>query len=498
MDATRASGTASENGGEQPQLSEALAVSRRSLLGSGLLGGAALLSAGTAGSCLLGAGRARAEETRAQRTRRGRSSDYGPLRPTPDQNGEAILALPAGFSYVSFSKTGDPLPGGAGVPALHDGMAAFAAGRNRVRLIRNHELNNPAGEFRFGVQVPPELAYDERAAGGCFTLDFDTRRKQVVRQFASLGGTLRNCAGGYAYRDTGWISSEETTVGPAQGFAQKHGYCFLVPAGADSAVRAVPLRGLGRFSHEAAVADSRGLIYETEDDGPAGFYRFTPSNPRRLTDGGLLQILGVQGDPSADLAVALPVGLRLPVRWIDIAQPDPDLEAGAPRVFVTGRAAGAAAFNRLEGIFRGQDGDSIYFVSTRGGVGFGQLWHYVPRGEGGELVLVYQSPLGSVLDSPDNICVTPGGAVLFCEDDASNDGDTHPLAPGLTNVNRLIGLGHAGESFEFAVNIASDSEFAGAVFSPDGEVLFVNVQGDREPGTGMTLAIWGPWAHGPF
>ena len=34
----------------------------------------------------------------------------------------------------------------------------------------------------------------------------------------------------------------------------------------------------------------------------------------------------------------------------------------------------------------------------------------------------------------------------------------------------------------------SDSEFAGATFSPDGQVLFVNIQ---HPG--HTLAIYGPW-----
>lgn len=33
-------------------------------------------------------------------------SPYGPLAPVPDQNSDAILALPSGFSYVTFSKTG--------------------------------------------------------------------------------------------------------------------------------------------------------------------------------------------------------------------------------------------------------------------------------------------------------------------------------------------------------------------------------------------------------
>ncbi len=93
--------------------------------------------------------------------------------------------------------------------------------------------------------------------------------------------------------------------------------------------------------------------------------------------------------------------------------------------------------------------------------------------------------------------VTPRGGILLCEDDASsNDGDTHPLAPGITDVNRLIGLTMAGSAFEFAVNTFNASEFAGACFSPDGRTLFVNIFGDGSPGSGMTCAIRGPWRNG--
>jgi secreted PhoX family phosphatase len=48
------------------------------------------------------------------------------------------------------------------------------------------------------------------------------------------------------------------------------------------------------------------------------------------------------------------------------------------------------------------------------------------------------------------------------------------------------------------VNILNDSEFAGGCFSPDGEILFVNLFGNDTPGSGMTCAIWGPWEHGPL
>lgn len=60
------------------------------------------------------------------------------------------------------------------------------------------------------------------------------------------------------------------------------------------------------------------------------------------------------------------MGLRLPVEWVDIADPDPNLEGGALSCFRQGRNLGGAAFSRLEGIFRGEDGRSIYFACACG------------------------------------------------------------------------------------------------------------------------------------
>jgi hypothetical protein len=380
-----------------------------------------------------------------------------------------------------------------------------------VRLIRNHELRNAAGDFTLGVDAPAHLRYDAKGMGGCLTLDFDTKRKRLVRQFVSIGGTFVNCSGGWSLHNSGWLTSEETTAGVKNGFDQPHGYNFLVPAGADSAVPAVPFKAMGRFAHEASVADERGIVYQTEDAGNnSGFYRFIPNDPRNLLAGGILQMLAVTGNPAATMFTGQSVGLRLPVSWVTIPVPDPNLEGGGLSCFAQGRAVGGAAFNRLEGLFRGEDGRSMYFLSTSGGTikapgtssGFGQLWHYLPADgrlqEEDQLVLVFESPSGSVLEAPDNLCLTPNGGVLFCEDDAIGDADTHPLAAGLGDVNRLVALGAKGEVFTFAVNVLNDSEFAGACFSPDGEVLFVNLFGDATPGSGMTCAIWGPWERGPL
>lgn len=425
---------------------------------------------------------------------------YGPLARTPDHNGQEILALPPGFRYVTFGKTGQLLMDGSGLtPRSHDGMECFAGPDGTVRLIRNHENRNAAGVATLGV---PHAAtpYDARAFGGTVTIDFDPVGMHPVREFVSICGTTVNCAGGRAYRDVGWLTCEETTVDHRQGFAQPHGYTFLVPAAASAALP-LALKEMGRFAKEAAVADERnGIVYQTEDNGnSSGFYRFIPRDADDLARGGRLQMLKVAGAPGFNGFAGQTVGQVLGCEWVDIVNPDPNLAGGQASCFAQGRLQGGAAFNRLEGIYRGEGG-SLYFVSTSGGEAQrGQLWQFRPTdADEGLLKLVFQSPHGSVLDSPDNMCVTPSGAILFCEDDASGDNDAHPLAPGIADVNRLIGLSRDGVPFEFAVNVLNDSEFAGACFSPDGSILFVNLFGDATPLSGMTCAITGPWRKGPL
>src|SRR6185436_4207964 len=98
---------------------------------------------------------------------------YGALKPVADQNGALILALPDGFHYTTFSRTGDPMSDGFATPAIHDGMSAFNGPDGRIRLIRNHELRNAAGNFAFGVRGPASTRYDPLASGGCTTIDYD-------------------------------------------------------------------------------------------------------------------------------------------------------------------------------------------------------------------------------------------------------------------------------------------------------------------------------------
>jgi hypothetical protein len=109
----------------------------------------------------------------------------------------------------------------------------------------------------------------------------------------------------------------------------------------------------------------------------------------------------------------------------------------------------------------------------------GQVWQYRPGREGrGELTLVFESPGAGVLNGPDNLTVSPRGrGLLICEE------NWHGM--------HLRGITPQGAVFDFARNLADMREFAGVCFSPDGETLFVNLQGSLR--RSATYAIRGPW-----
>jgi secreted PhoX family phosphatase len=384
---------------------------------------------------------------------------YGPLYPAQDQTtGETIIALPRGFEYLTFGRTGELMDDGIATPSSHDGMAAFRDD-DLVRLVRNHERGA-------GAAFASGMTYNPAAGGGTTTLVFDPDAGQLVGSHASLAGTIRNCAGGPTPWGS-WLSCEETTV-VQDGL--RHGYVFEVPAGGTS--NGQPLVGLGRFSHEAAAVDpATGNVYLTEDATPSGLYRFVPSAPGNLAAGGQLQMLAI-GDVAYQTYSDTGPRTYGQVSWVDIDTPDP--APGAPGTVFEGIAQGGASFERGEGIWYGNG--KLYFVSTSGGPSRGQVFELDPATD--ELRLIFHSPSLDVLDSPDNITVSPRGGIVLCED-GSDQEYLHGLTPN-------------GSTFRFAENLLNGSEWAGATFEPkNANWLFVNLQSP-----GITFAITGPWGNG--
>lgn len=410
---------------------------------------------------------------------------YGPLQPVTDETtGLPLLQLPDGFRYRSFGWTGDPLDSGTRTPGGHDGMAAFPGPDGTVVLMRNHELSP-------GIAFDSAIAYDGEAGGGVTTVTVNTATGLVMSARTSLAGTLRNCAGG-ATPWNSWLTCEETTLGPEDNplLQRAHGYVFDVPV--DGRPTLEPLVAMGRFVHEAVAVDPEtSIVYETEDQRRSGLYRFTPRSPRRLADGGRLQMLAIDGTPRADLRLGQRAGVKRGIHWVDIAQPDKahvdpaQFDGGG--VFAQGFERGGATFGRLEGAW--YSGGRIFITSTDGGEArMGQVWELDIREQ--EIRLVYESPGAEVLNMPDNLVVSPRGGLVLCE-----DGTANPCVHGLTRDGKIVRFARNNVVLNGERNgIVGDfrgKEFAGATFSPDGRWLFLNIQTP-----GFTVAITGPWERG--
>lgn len=414
---------------------------------------------------------------------------FGPLQPATDETtGLDLVRLPEGFRYRTFGWSGDAMADGAVHPDTHDGMAVVRDEGGVVTMIRNHERDG------VGTPLSAKRSYDPVARGGCVALRFDTSSGEWLDSHVALSGTVRNCAGGPTPWGT-WLSCEETVLGPGSEYKGRtydyqadHGFVFEVPS--DGLSEAKPIPEMGRFWHEAVAIDPRtGNVYLTEDRSTAGLYRFTPSTPQQLSDGGRLEMLAVEG--RSDLRRGLAVGQSLDVKWVPIDDPTRPHSPGSSDtlgVFMQGQQQGGAVFGRLEGCDH-RDG-KIFVTATIGGdAQAGQVWEYDPREE--RLTLLFESPGADVLDMPDNLVASPRGGLVLCEDGYRVPQRVHALSA----TGQLFPLIESqivlrGEKNGIAGDFRSE-EWAGATFSTDGQWLFVN---NQTPG--ITFAITGPWQDG--
>ncbi len=499
-------------------------------------------------------------------------SPYGPLAPVADlSTGLPLLQLPPGFSYRSHGWTGDPMRDGRPTPSNHDGMAVVRAARvsrdgrgSELVLVRNHERGLATGPadailapqvyapgmingiltiggaltVRIGASgvvtnpaAPDPTPFTGVAGGGTTNLVF--RNGQWAESYASLGGTLGNCAGGPTPWGS-WLTCEETVYDFSAIGGRKHGYVFESAVDAAASV-ATPIVGMGRFVHEAVAVDpATGIVYETEDNRNASaLYRYLPHDRSgrvgSLQQGGVLQAARIRAvvrqAQALSLAQSNQLGLLNPevgdeyeLEWVDIADPDADprtvtgLPGGVALAAVAGPtlqalAAGCARMSRGEGIWHA-DG-KLFIVDTAAGVnaanqpgqGEGAVWELTLATM--RLRALFVSGAATAGNNPDNVTVSPRGGVVLCE-----DGGASPDTYG--NGARLLGLNAEGQAYIFCKNNVQldagplaaagktvapgdyrGSEFCGACFDPQGRVLFCSIQTP-----GITLAITGPWAQG--
>jgi uncharacterized protein len=424
------------------------------------------------------------------------ATGYGPLVGDPD----GILALPRGFSYKLVARSG-VTPTVDGVhPSDPDGMGVFSGRNGGSVLVTNHENS---GSEPYAVPKVEGITYDPGAIGGTSTIVVDATGNRV-EQYTSLAGTDNNCAGGITPWGT-WLTCEETERRAGQGAATlNHGYVFEVDPesrAANVGKSAVPLKFLGRYSHEAVAVDPMtSQIYLTEDAaGPSGlYYRWTPPARFRPRRNALRQLALSLGGSTAgrlqamscyhgsqhikDLSEATGVGTRYQVRWVDV----PDRDASTVSVRKQFTSDQVTRSRKLEGQWWADGG--AYFVSsfarrTDGSVHThdGQVWFYDRISQTVTLKTIFGSNTDPEadhgnFDGPDNITVSPHGGLILAEDGEG--------------IQHLVGVSSQGKAYPLARNQVNDSEFCGPAFSADGRILFVNIQSP-----GFTLAITGPWGQ---
>jgi secreted PhoX family phosphatase len=501
-----------------------MTLTRRQILTGGAAAGVGLAVAGTLPS--LGVTNAAAAGSRPSHGGSSGGSSGGRPFPPLQDDPAGILALPAGFSYKIASRAGQTdLSFGQGkTPDFHDGTAVVGTGKNSITIIQNHELT----PFMATAGVPhvAGTVYDPGAANasGCTVLTTDAKGTRTG-EWVGISGTVRNCAGGATPWGT-WVTCEEIFItagatwsagGQTGTYEKNHGYAYEVFPSRSDQQNPKPIKAFGRFEHEAlAIEPSRTRVYLTEDaSGPNGLvYRWTAPRGTKLRSGiadqlgdtaGTLEAMQIRLDdgsilPDVAYLTSAQLGRPFKVTWSAV----PDREATtAPirRQFADGTVTRGKKF---EGIWSGDKG--AYIVNSFAFAAAdlpadatkhdGMVWYYDYSDE--TITLVTYFPHNTVaetegpfpvlkdltFDGPDNVSVTPWGTLILAEDGvrASHVLSAIPGGPTDAIARGMLANGTSNGAPTF-------SEFTGPTFTPDGKILFVNIQSP-----GITLAISGPWS----
>lgn len=378
----------------------------------------------------------------------------GRKEPNLVEDKDNLVALAPGYKYTVLQSAREKMSDGFQVPGNPDGMGCFQGKDGNLILMRNHELAegdwSKAAYSRFKT---PAEAFDKGVPGGVSRIVLDPKTLKVISSNLVLTGTMRNCGGGIT--PWGWLSCEES-------IQTGHGYIFACNPDQSTLAAPVPLKKMGRFMHEGAVAEpGTNHVFLTEDQGDGCFYRFIPKSADNIQEG-KLQALKIEVKGMTD---TYQIDKRpYPTSWIDV----PDADSSQDDLRKNSAKAGAAKFSRGEGIW--QFGGNIFFAATSGGHrNQGQIFKFSPKTN--ELQLIAEATDTETLKYPDNVTVRGDGTIFIAEDGGGR--------------NYIRELTQDGKLSTMAANVRSSGEFAGVCFSPDQKYMFVNMYAE-----GLTLAIY--------
>ena len=386
-----------------------------------------------------------------------------------------ILDIHSSLSYRVISTKNNLMSDGNRVPGNADGMAVFSTDTNHSTIVRNHELGRTSGRLMGPFEDPKKGAlslgknhYDRTAFGGTTNILINDNTGKVVKEYLSLSGTMKNCAGGPSPWNT-WLTCEEnTSINEKESVS--HGYVFEVDPKKDYLQEPIPLKNMGRFNHEAVAFDNYGCAYLTEDRSDGLIYKFIPKKKNSLTEGDLYALKIVHRDSRNWKKTNVPLNKAFNVEWLKIENPDPDDDT----LRKTGYEMGATMFARGEGITF--DGKSIFFTCTSGGkYRKGQIWKLTPNSKSkANLELWLEMSNADMINMPDNLTVAPWGDLIVCEDNS--------------DIDRLWGIKPNGSVYLIAENSYTNSELAGVCFNQKTNTMYLNIQQN-----GQTVAIEGDW-----
>ena len=407
----------------------------------------------------------------------------GQTSPELQDDPAGIIDLAPGYSYdilatscvdtVTSTESGLDFP----MPEDFDGNVLFPGPGGQLWLLSNHELTEPrpgdftgdAGKCRVEEQATTDDG-DSDAWGSVSRLTLAADGVSVLDQELITTGLHNLCAA----NPTAWgtyLTNEEFPYGRrlvSNDPQQRSGWVWEVDPMTGQATK---LTGMGWMSHEQEDYLNTGSWYLTDDQGDFRFiYKFVPDEAGDLTEG---RLYGLDFDRDKSSGA-----------WVGPLDPmDPHADMVA-RGYVPARDG----FSKAEGLVANPQRSWIAFSeSGEGAMDPGRVWRLVGKGPRVHGEVLAEGDWIN-LSRPDNLRYAPNGDLYILEDHGSADRAGHPeINPGEDIWILPKGKKGAENLHRFA---NTDAEPTGPWFHPNGEILYLSLQGNPS----RVLAISGDFA----